>query len=282
MNMRRTAALAAALMSASATWSVAAVMESQTFDSEAGAAAAGWTGLNNTTPPGPQDYGWRSSVNAGGAAGEAGGNFTDGDNVVSYYADLTLNGTLTGQQLDASGKLGLISGASDRAETFLGHFDASQPGNVRLVGLALFDGSAGIIRAGARVHYSSGGSDAGNLLNLPTGRTYTFSYTYNPDPDNNPITTSGNLTVTLTDNLANNYVSSVTTAAVLAGAGFNAFGLRTLALTPDGQSHPPITYFADDLSYTVVPEPAGAATLLPALLACAARRGRRRDANASL
>src|SRR5687768_14610300 len=143
MRSNQTFAIVVVCILLSATFSSAGTTtEIQTFDSAATAAGGGWTGHLNTTPP--QNYGWRSTNLAAGAmAGEAGGDFTDGDTAVSYYADTTINGPITGEKLSASGKLGLISGASDRVQTQLGHFDSTVlTGNANAVGIRLADSNS--------------------------------------------------------------------------------------------------------------------------------------------
>ena len=86
--------------------------ETQTFDSEPSAAAAGW--LANEEGQNPErdcdlcetDLGWKSSNNAGAAAGEGGGLLhRSGTLPIGFYADTTIGELTLEQPISASGKV---------------------------------------------------------------------------------------------------------------------------------------------------------------------------------
>lgn len=81
--------------------------ETQSFDDEASATAAGWSGARNRDLAGPgTDFGFSASNLAGGAAaGKAGGTFPRLKFPWAYYADTTIGSVTVANPLTASGKL---------------------------------------------------------------------------------------------------------------------------------------------------------------------------------
>ena len=103
----------------------AQVSETQTFDTEASATAAGWTEFGSRDAP--FDYGFSNTNNAEGASGsgEAGGTIARGEGVNAYYADLTLGGSSDlSLDLHATGRLKFRQDDYD-GETYLGWFDSA-------------------------------------------------------------------------------------------------------------------------------------------------------------
>ena len=101
------------------------IIESQSFDDAASAAAAGWTGHLNTPADGQgMDAGYRDSSLAGGTTGEAGGTMPSRSAEFAWYADTTIDGSLTGAEaLIASGHFTVESIPSFDGAFELGWFD---------------------------------------------------------------------------------------------------------------------------------------------------------------
>jgi hypothetical protein len=99
----------------------------QSFDSD-----PGWDGLRNHSAPNPglsvtENFGFRNTSNAGGAAGELGGTIAR-TTTPAWYADVisapkTLNDVLT-----ASGKISLANGQSTDGNLFFGWFNSVRQG----------------------------------------------------------------------------------------------------------------------------------------------------------
>jgi len=232
--------------------------DSQDFATLSQATSAGFTGLNNQSSI--QNYGFSNTNNASGVAGEAGGSFRM-EASRTYYADTTLNGTLTNaDNLSAGGAFKMTNSASSASQLFIAHFDPTPATNQNILGLRIVDNNsnAANFRFQAFLSYSNGGTDSGAIVVVPNTVT-SFSYVFDPDPDNNPITTPGLLTASFTDGVTT-YTSSTSTTAALP-ASFSAWGLRTDVLG-GFESANPLTLFIDDVNYTSIPEPATAGLIV--------------------
>ena len=102
--------------------------ETQTFDSEASAAAAGWVANDEAQNPDRNiALGWQDGNQAGGAAAGEGGGLTHrtGQLPIGFYADTSIGDLSFDTPLSASGKLRLVNTDFD-GEVHLGFFDAKR------------------------------------------------------------------------------------------------------------------------------------------------------------
>ena len=112
-------------------------VETQSFDSEISAEAAGWTGngINRDVALGT-DFGFSATDNAGGSSGEAGGFFPRLQTPVAFYGDTDLGGELTLDDVLAATGNFMISNLDFDGEIWLGWFDATDsPNRTDFIGL---------------------------------------------------------------------------------------------------------------------------------------------------
>lgn len=102
-------------------------METQTFEGEASAAAAGWLANDEASSPDRNiDLGWKDSSNTTGVAGEGGGTIhRSGMLPVGFYADTTIGDLTLNDSFEASGTLYLENTDFD-GEMHIGFFDAQR------------------------------------------------------------------------------------------------------------------------------------------------------------
>lgn len=252
------------------------------FDTGGGAAANGWTVVNNDAGA---TVGFSPTANAGGPAGEARATWRRSD--LAYYADTSVAdfepidfstpfeawGALAVEDVQVSTGNGSYIGFFDAANINAGNVD-----ELDVVGLMFDEGLAQ-----ARLFHRTGGVNevfktqtfASGLSGDLDGLTFMMDY----DPAGG-VNGQGRLTVFLggpgiNDNTE---VIDLTAAerALLSSVSLNAFGLLKPAA---GGSAGFITLYADNLTYTkAVPEPASLVLwgLGAAGLACCVRRRRRR------
>ena len=217
---------------------------------------SGWVGYNNQSVPHGTSYGFSNTANAGGTAGEAGGELPERVNDITYYADTDFSSALSqngGATLTASGRFKLTTTWGDGGLR-LGWFDKSTtPGYNDYVGLTIAGGGATgwgpqvIMNQYALAYGPPGGFGA---QTLSVGTEYLFSMTYDPTGTD---ATHGSLNVELRLASNNSLVASVTTSNIVSGAGdytatLDAFGLLS---NYSGSTIPgPFTIFIDDLSYS--------------------------------
>ena len=169
--------------------------ETQTFDSAAAAAAAGWTGVRNTPGDGfGVDLAHRETSLAGGSAGEAGGVMPTRTAQIAYYADTTLGGSLSeGDLLMASGRITADSlavaeqGLDGGFE--LGFFNANDlsynttapgvGGVSEAITIRFLDGGGGHENQ-LRVNARAGRLEQGSAGYLDIGSDYIFNLLYSP------------------------------------------------------------------------------------------------------
>jgi len=119
--------VALAVLAAAPAW--AQLTETQTFDSEAAATAAGWTQVGS-------HLGFSATDNTGGTspAGEAGGGLPSNAGGVQVYADMDLGGSLSlADDFSASGEYDVqsITGPNwDYIHGVIGYFDSSHSNGV--------------------------------------------------------------------------------------------------------------------------------------------------------
>ena len=233
-----------------------AATEMQSFDSEAAAAAAGWMGSNNRDAGSGCDYGWSDSANAGGTAGEAGGDFAR-YGTSNWYADTTI-GTLTlDDPMAASGTFRLVDPGSWIGGQVIGWFNKDDFGYSDTIGIRMNDTSAAAYRWEPRIDFTSGQSGLPRpVMTLSTDVHYSWELTYDPAGGDNQ---SGLVTLQVWDDDDNHALMGTKELHMTAdqraneALTVNAFGISTVA-----QSNPNPAQFAnmfmDDLVYTV-PEP---------------------------
>ena len=242
-------------------------LETQTFNSEASAIAAGWTEFGSRDNP--FDYGFSNTNNAEGAsAGEAGGTFARGNDQPAYYADLTLLGSSDlGLDLNATGRIKWQDANFD-GEMYFGWFNrAEAEANVRdYIGLRFAEPRNGLWRVFASIDGNNG-----NQLNVPNNTALNFEIDW--DADGGPVAGEGLLTLTLStlDGLQT-FVSTETDTNPMT---WDAFGLLSNSQAGADSGN----LWIDDLSYTVlIPEPSAlvlaALGLLGSLSYVRRRRGR--------
>lgn len=137
-------------------YSTASGTETQTFDSQASASAAGWTG-NAASTTSPNNFGYSATSNAGGAAGEAGGIISRGSASAGYYADTTIGAVDMLSDLHASGRLSL-NGTAANNSFFLGWIDVNNLG--RRFGFQITENNGTVPdMSGARVTLTNTGAN---------------------------------------------------------------------------------------------------------------------------
>jgi len=239
------------VLSGGSAW--ATIIETQTFDTEAGAAAAGWVEVNTSGGSGLDDYGFSDTANAGGTAGEAGGTVQRGD-LAGYYADTTLGGTLDrSDAIEASGLLDVTNiGSAFNGGVHFRHFATDKNGAVGFALLEAF-GSTTSVQAQSFIAFSDGSCESSSKLHLTDfpNSDRTWSYAFDPTGGTESV---GLLSFTIDG--AGGGTLTVELDSSHAGKDFslNAFGMV------DGTVGSPlanntITSFIDNLEYTVVPEP---------------------------
>jgi hypothetical protein len=234
--------------------------ETQTFDSAASAAAAGW--LTNDEGMNPDrgcvdadcatDLGWKDSNLAGGAAAGEGGGLLhrSGDLPIGFYADTTIGELNLDMPFSASGKVALTNINFD-GHAHLGFLDTtrllSDPLDYGAVMGFQIAEPGGDVAPNFRWGYIVV-DDAGDILNtnqsfvngLPDGESLDFVIDYNPEGD-------GVLTLAIADE---DPVELLLTAEQRqTGATFTGFGVFTgpYAGTPRAQS---LEILIDDVTYT--------------------------------
>lgn len=225
----------------------ASASKTQTFDTEASAAADGWVGANNRVPAYGTDFGWSDSNLAGGAsgAGEAGGYFPRHNLPVAYYADVEIGTASLNQPLVASGKIVFFTENLDGGVR-LGFFNKEivDGGNnlPPMVGINFAEGPR--FQPVIRLQNSAGVSGA--LTNPGIGSNVTdFLISWNP------------ATRILSASFGGVSIDSpvLSQAQIDLGATVNAFGLFTGAAGTDIIDRR-ARVFIDDITYSVgVPEP---------------------------
>jgi hypothetical protein len=274
------------LMIACGAVSLACVAEAavvQHFD----APPSDWVLQNGTT--GANDFGWKPSNEAlGAAAGEAGGAFQRPGNT-GYYADTTLQGgnrTIL-QSHHASGRIDLNAAASPRTDdvVVLGWFDRTKPvgasGSVEeFVGIAI-RGSDLNVRAslfnGAFNGYNGSGGDLGAAeTGTVAAGTYNFDITvtaYAPVGVFAGFINPAEIVVTLTPvGPGTTYVfrDALSGPQNRLSKSLNSFGLVHSNGSADVNNA--MSVFIDDVTYSGIPEPASMGLLAIGAAAMMRRR----------
>jgi hypothetical protein len=259
-------ALALAVMPAAA----GAAVQTEDFTSD-----PGWTGVGNTTNG--NTFGYKGTSNAGGAAGEAGGDFVAHTAGTDYYADTTLGGTLSQQNvLSASGRFTVAQTPNVNDGQFeIGWFDTTPSS---LFDNGPFEGIVMHIREQTTTTYRVNvrvGDQRSNASDIPlnVNTDYRFELSYDPNALGAGL---GQARIDIFDASNNFLVFNDTPSFSSTGTPWqmNAFGMLTADTTADTDSGE--GYF-DDLEYTIaaVPEPASLTLMGLSALALVRRRRQR-------
>jgi hypothetical protein len=215
----------------------------ETFDSAASTAANGWVGSNNVAAG--NNFGFSDTGNVSGTPGGIGGIFA-GSRIFRYFADTTLNGSLSRTEtLVLAGDLRL-SDDDFVGAIVVGYFNAGAlptSGSGPFIGIQIWEPTVigGAFRASAWI-YDASGNTGSDVINLTQGTTYTFNLVWVGNPDG-----SGTLSGTI----------GGTPVSITAGASvdtFNAFGIASGFSTTHANKRTAPSFF-DNLSYSSYPPP---------------------------
>ncbi|MCH8046848.1 MAG: PEP-CTERM sorting domain-containing protein [Planctomycetes bacterium] len=231
----------------------AQAFETQSFDSEASASAAGWTEFQSRDAP--FDYGFSNTNNAEGdsGSGEAGGTIARGAGLNAYYADLTLGGSSDlSLDLHATGRLKIRDVDFD-GEMYLGWFDSAVAEAAGFdvqedkdyIGLRFFEPNNGLWRLYASIDgIFPSPIGVGNQIDLPDDTALDFEIDW--DADGGAIAGDGLLTLTFsTLDGTQTFVSTVEGSSPMT---WDAFGL----LSNNQDRLQQGLLWVDDLSYTTL------------------------------
>jgi hypothetical protein len=260
-------ALCVLLLSAGAN----AAVESENFDTAAGAAAHGWSAVTTTNAI----LNHSNTSFTGGALGEGGGASRRSVDT-GYYADTTLGTQHFGTDtLTASADFVARNNAGFNGINLIGFFDKTKisGGQANWVGMLLTDNNASTYRIGSLIIHDPAGSvsgednfDSGPLSVLNFDTVYTLT-----------LTTSGkDLTTTVKQGATTVYNNTVTSTSL--NSGVDNFDVNAFGLISGGSSSGGANFwesYLDDATYsTAVPEPASISLLGGAMLLGLARRRR--------
>lgn len=228
-------------------------MTTESFSSQAGAAADGWVDFMDTSNS--EAYGWSDTANStGGANGEAGGNFVRDTNL-SYYADITVGPLTLNDYIYASGNL-FIGPPSPNAAFDICYFNTNNPGgsSANVLGMGLADDGGAANEPLSRLSAAFGNASAGSGLThevfgptpVTAGVIVQWSINYDPTAG----TGYGQLVLSYNYE-GTEYVANVNLTASdrSAGANFNAFGMMVRGV-PSLDTTDIMGIYMSDLSYT--------------------------------
>jgi len=223
-----------------------AAAESQSFDSEASASAAGWTEFGSRINS--FDFGFSATNNAEGASGAGeGGGLLARSQPIGYYGDRTIGGSSDlSIDLHATGRVKFQNINFD-GEFYFGWFDASQAemDNKDFLGFFVQEpntASMGAFRVRASIDTANGAQ-----MNIPNDTALNFTLDW--DADGGAIAGEGLMSVTFSTLDGATMFSSSREGSD--GMNFDSFGLIS-----NNQTGGQLTNFwFDDVDYSVIPEP---------------------------
>jgi hypothetical protein len=218
------------------------------------------------THAGGSDFGFSATNNVGLGAGEAGGTMAR-SHTIRAYADIDLGGTLQrNENLHVSGsfRLANIDFNGELMIGFFNTFDLDSAGGLPFIGLGIwepgnffppFDPTGTMFRGFAHVFETGHSVDgfpaaASESLLLEPNVTHAFSLDWIANPNG-----SG----TLSGVIAGVPVSATLSTTVM--DTFNAFGVG-VGLNFDSNDTQRAQFFADNLVYSIIPEPSSAGSLM--------------------
>jgi hypothetical protein len=195
----------------------------------------GWIAYN--LPLDGNDYGWRATAFAGGAAGEIGGHFQRPAET-SFYAhvDIAVDSEAV---IEASGRFNVVEVEdSYNFNTFIGHFVVAEPDGGRL-GVEILEPGDGAARI--RLVHGASSFDVFDLQELGIDRDWSYAY----DPS---VGAYGQIVISLVGQGSESYDLTADDRASI--AGLDAFGMLTRQ-NADVATYPGLleAYF-DDIDYT--------------------------------
>ncbi len=231
-------------------------LETQSFDSEISAEAAGWTGngLNRDNNLGT-DFGFSATDNAGGSSGigEAGGFFPRLQTPVAFYGDTDLGGDLSLDDVLAATGNFMISNLDFDGEIWLGWFDATDsPNRTDFIGLHVRepnDATRPDFRGLASYFLADGTNDIGDFVAVPEGELLEFALIYDPVGGLG----MGELQVFITNRDTGDVIiiaNQLNDSDRMEGSEFNAFGLTTSGGAGSNVPTRLAELYIDDLMYT--------------------------------
>lgn len=245
----------------------AGIIHFQAFDTEASAAATGWTGFGNSQNG--NLFGFSGSDNTGGLspAGEAGGTIARTENL-AYYADGTLGGVLTfDDSITATGEFDILSAAGFNNANRVGYFDSTDTtGAFDFLGFQVAEPQVGNnLRVLADVVFSNGATLAQSTtpFTITPNGDYTWEFSWSPSTNLLRVEFFDSAGVSVGES---SRTLSATQRAF--GISLNAFGLTTGGIGEPISPNNNADVFIDNLSYTTafVPEPASQALLFSGVL----------------
>lgn len=140
------------------TYSTATGSESQSFGSDP--SGAGWAGNGANTADGNNFTYSAGTNNAGGAAGETGGQINRGANNRGYYADTSIGTIDMTTDLHAEGRL-MIDGTAADNGFYVGWINTTDPNNtLQRLGFVFSENSGAVpSKSGARIALSNSGAN---------------------------------------------------------------------------------------------------------------------------
>ena len=229
----------------------AAVLETQTFDTEAAATAAGWTQVGTSSAYSNTDFTGGTSP-----AGEAGGALNAVSATRDYYADTTLGGTIAlTEDLQASGEFRLRQSSNNAESGFVGFFDTTATNFGNSVGFILLDGGATDSRIRASARLDDGTQVLGGTSFVAHNVDLTFTINWDAATRGLQYQVFNGVTLIATDTLV------LSVGEVAGFDSIDAFGIGT-GSDASGNLGTTVEAYIDNLEYTNVPEPASLALVM--------------------
>ena len=223
---------------------VDALTFTESFDSN-----PGWRSFN--LPVNNNDFGFRNSNFAGGNTGEAGGFFSQADQV-AWYGDDTIGNLTSNNILSASGLMNIYKVEPHyNNNIIISHFDSSGPSYINGIGFQILEypiNDQSTNPSSFRIFYKIGDTE-GLLFNINgINESRDWSYLYDPNDSS-----YGSLTVSISGsggNTATVFLSNYQRNSI---GTLNTFGLSEKA---DNAFPEQCEFYIDNVNYSGVPEPA--------------------------
>ena len=237
--------------------------ETQTFDTEGSAAAAGWTGFQNRLAELGMDAGWSVTNNAGTAGGEAGGRFSrfGSDDGAAYYADTDLGGSFnidglaqSGDTLKATGKV-WFDPLNINGEMLVAWFNKDNP--FIHLGFGFAESNANEMRYWSLIGNPSGSiTQQGSARTAPARTPLDFVLTFDPAGGGFGL---GEIGIELFDPETGDGLglqrNQLTPSNAINAGDYDAFGWTTASRVINSDAELQAEAFIDDVTYSVIEAP---------------------------